>query len=122
MTGQSKIFFSQKVLDVLVQEGTITLEGNVLTLLAPERRSYTLEPAYRFNATADNGPDPHGLLGHIRSEKDLRAAKAEVYLDSVIYGETAYRADSGFIGEQQELLDQLSDTDLLARFLLDSLL
>jgi hypothetical protein len=30
--------------------------------------------------------------------------------------------EPGFIGEKKELIDRLSDTELLARFLLDSLL
>jgi hypothetical protein len=118
----NRIFFSQAVLDALIAEGRITLDGAVLTLLAPERSSFTLVPAFRITATADNGPDPHGLVGQIKYEKDLKAAGSEIYLDSVIFRETAYRADPGFVGEQQELLDRLSDTDLLARFLLESLL
>jgi hypothetical protein len=118
----NKIFFSQRILDGLIDEGRITLDGNVLTLLVPDRASFELEPAYRITATADNGPDPNGLVGQIRYEKDLHAAKAEIYLDSILYGETAYRADPGFIGEKKELLDRLSDTELLARFLLGGLL
>jgi hypothetical protein len=118
----SKVFFSQTVLDGLINEGKITLEGNILTLLAPDRPSFELEPAFRITATADNSPDPHGLVGKIRYEKSLRAAKAEIYMDSIIYGETAYRADPGFVGEKKELIERLSDTELLTRFLLDSLL
>jgi len=105
----------------LISEGRITLENNILTLLSPDRRSFELEPGCRFLRTADNGPDPHGLVGQIRSEKDLKAENAEIYLDSVIYRETAYTVEPGFIGEKQELLERLSDTDLLARFLLDNL-
>jgi hypothetical protein len=106
----------------LISEGKIGLDGNRLTLLTPDRPSFELEPAYRITGTADNGPDPHGLVGQIKYERELRAAKAEIYLDSVLYGETAYTADAGFIGEKKELLDRLSDTELLARFLLDNLL
>jgi hypothetical protein len=118
----NKVFFSQQILDGLIGEGRITLDGNVLTLLVPDRPSFELEPAYRITGTADSGPDPNGLVGQIKYEKDLVAAGAEIYLDSILYGETAYRADPGFIGEKKELLDRLSDTELLARFLLDSLL
>jgi hypothetical protein len=118
----NKIFFSQQILDGLISEGRMTLDGNVLTLLVPGRPSFELEPAYRITGTADNGPDPNGLVGQIKYEKDLHAAKAEIYLDSILFRETAYRADPGFIGEKKELLDRLSDTELLARFLLDSLL
>ncbi|OGW37581.1 MAG: hypothetical protein A2010_11175 [Nitrospirae bacterium GWD2_57_9] len=117
-----KIFFSQSILDSLINEGRITLEGNVLTLLSSDRPSFELEPGYRIGRTADNGPDPNGLVGQIRYERDLRAEKAEIFLDSLIYRDTAYVAEPGFIGEKKELIDSLSDTDLLARFLLDSLL
>jgi hypothetical protein len=47
---------------------------------------------------------------------------AEIYLDSVLYGDVAYEVEPGFIGEKKELLDRLSDTDLLARFLLENLI
>lgn len=117
----NKIFFSQGILDALISEGRITLEDNILTLLTADKPSFELEPGYRFLRTADNGPDPHNLVTEIRYEKDLKADNAEIYLDSVIYRDTAYTVEPGFIGEKKELLDRLSDTDLLARFLLENL-
>lgn len=116
-----KVFFSQRLLSSLADEGRISLEDNVLTLLSKDRPSFQLEPAARFTATADGKPDPHGLVGTIRSEKDLREMKAELYLDSVIVGDTAYQTVPGFIGEERELMERLSDTELLARFLLENL-
>ena len=118
----NNIFFSQRILDGLIDEGKIKLEGNVITLLTPDKPSFELEPAYRFVRTSDGGPDPHGFVGRIKYEKDVRALNAEVYLNSIIYGETAYEVESGFIGEKKELIDRLSDTELLTRFLLDTLL
>lgn len=117
----NKIFFSQTILDSLVTEGRIKLDRNVLTLLTPDKPSFELQPAYRINRTADNSADPHGLVGQIKYEHELRAEQAEVYLDSVIYKDVAYVAEPGYIGEKQELIDSLSDTELLSRFLLDSL-
>lgn len=117
-----KIFFSQSILDGLINEGRIRLEKNVLTLFSSDAPSFDLEPGYRILRTADNGPDPHDLAGKIKYEKELRTADAEIYLDSLIYKNTAYVMEPGFIGEKKELIDQLSDTELLARFLLDSLL
>jgi hypothetical protein len=118
----TRIFFSQSILDSLIDEGRIRLEGNVLILLSGENPSFELEPGYRITRTADDGPDLHGLVGQIKYEKDLRKEQAETYLDSLIYRDTAYTAEPGFIGEKKELIDRLSDTELLARFLLDSLL
>ena len=117
-----KIFFSQRILGALTDEGKIKLDRNLLTLLTPDRPSFELAPAYRFIRTSDGSPDPHGLVGQIKYEKDVKALSAEVYLDSVIYGDVAYEVEPGFIGEKKELLDRLSDTELLSRFLLDTLL
>jgi hypothetical protein len=118
----NKIFFSQRILDSLIEEGKIKLDRNVLTLLISDNPSFELEPAFRFTKTSDGGPDPHGLVGQIKYEKDLKALNAEIYLDSIIYADVAYEVEPGFIGEKKELLDRLSDTELLARFLLDTLI
>jgi hypothetical protein len=118
----SKMFFSQKILDALVDEGKIRLDHNILTLLAKNKQSFELEPAFRFISTADNGLDPHKLIGQVKYEKALKAMNAEIYLDSVIYQETAYNVEPGYIGEKKELMDSLSDTDILARFLLENLI
>jgi hypothetical protein len=109
------------MLDSLLDEGKITLENNVLTLLTGARPSFELEPAIRFLKTADGSPDPHSLVGQFKYERDLKAMNAEIYLDSLIYRDCAYVVEPGFIGEKKELLDGLSDTDLLARFLLENL-
>lgn len=116
-----KLFFSQHVLDSLVDEGKIKVEKNILTLLSGDRPSFELEPAYRIVRTADGSQDPNHLVGLIRSERDIQAMGAEGYLNSVIFRDVAYEAEPGFIGEQQELMDKLSDTDLLTRFLLENL-
>lgn len=116
------MFFPQRILDALADEGKLTIEGNVLTILSRDRPSFELEPACRIARTADGGPDPHGLVGLIKSAKALREMGAEVYLDSVIYKDTAYQAEPGFIGEEKELMDKLADTELLARYLLENLL
>jgi hypothetical protein len=117
-----KIFFSQRILDALIDEGKIRLDNNIITLLLPDNPSFELEPGYRFIRTSDGIQDPHGFVGQIKYEKDLKALHAEIYLDSVIHGDIAYEVEPGFIGEKKELIDRLSDTELLARFLLDTLL
>ncbi len=118
----NKLFFSQRILDSLIDEGKLKLEKNILTLLSGDRPSFELEPACRIVRTADGSRDPNRLVGLIRSEREIRTMGAEAYLNSVIYRNVAYEAEPGFIGEKQELVDRLSDTDLLARFLLENLL
>jgi hypothetical protein len=117
----NKIFFSHRILDSLVEEGRIKLEKNILTLPSGDRSSFELEPAYRFLKTVDNSPDPHNLIGQIKYEKEIKAWHAEIYLNSVLYRDIAYEVEAGFIGEKKELIEKLSDNDLLARFLLENL-
>jgi hypothetical protein len=117
-----KFFFSQRILDALTGEERIKLDGNRITILANGNPTFELDPAFRFLRTADGSHDPNNLVGEIKYEKDLRVLHAEIYLDSIIYRETAYVVEPGFIGEKKELLDRLSDTELLARFLLENLL
>ncbi len=117
-----KIFFSQRILDSLIDEGKIRLDKNVLTLLISDNPSFELEPGFRFLKTSDGSPDPHGLVGQIKHEQDVKAMQAEIYMDSIIYRDVAYEVEPGFIGEKKELIERLSDTELLARFLLDTLI
>ncbi len=117
----NKLFFSQNILDALISEGKIKLNGNEITIISKDNPTFELEPAFRFMKTADNSTDPYHFVGQIRPEKDLRESHAEIYMDSIIYKDTAYIVEPGFLGEKKELLDRLSDTDLLARFLLENL-
>ena len=117
----NKIFFSQRILDSLIDEEKLKLDKNILTILSGDRPSFELEPAYRFVRTADGAPDPHNLVGRIKYEREIRALQAEIYLNSVLYKDVAYEVEQGFIGEKKELLDTLSDTDVLAHFLLENL-
>ncbi len=118
----SRLFFSQQVLDSLSEEGKLNLEKNILTLLSKDRPSFELEPAFRILRTAEGSRDSNGIVGLVWSERDLKDMGAEGYLNSVIYRNVAYEAEPGFIGEKQEIMEKLSDTDLLARFLLENLM
>ncbi len=44
------------------------------------------------------------------------------YDENILFTVDSRQSEPRFIGEKKELIDRLSDTELLARFLLDSLL
>jgi len=117
-----KVFFSQRLLDSLSEEGKIKLEGNVLSLLSDASKTFELEPAFRILQTADGSEDPHNLVGRIMSKQELEDMRAEAYMDSLIYKDTAYTADPGFIGEEKDVMEKMTDNDILARFLLENLI
>jgi len=131
-----RLFFSQSMLDTMVEAGKIKVDGNVLTMLAGGNPTFALLPAYRFVRTVDNATDPAGLVSKILSEAELKEMGAEVYMDSVIYRDVAYQADPGFIAEQQvpgaepaapaathePAADTAQSGDELSKFILDNLL
>src|SRR5512145_1556902 len=96
-----RLFFSQSMLDSMIEAGKIKVDKGVLTMLAGDNPTFALLPAYRIVRTIDDGPDPSGLVGQIRSEAELKGQGAEIYMDSVIYRDIAYQADTGFIAEQR---------------------
>ncbi len=96
-----RLFFSQSMLDSMAEAGRIRIDGDTMTLLAGDNPAFVLLPAYRIVRAIDNGPDPAGLTSEIRSEAELREMGADIYMDSVIYRDTAYQADPGFIAEQR---------------------
>jgi hypothetical protein len=118
----STIFFSQNLLDALIEEGRIKIDHNIMTLLTREQHSFALEPAYRIIRTIAGSNDDHDLLGAIKTATELKDLHAEAYQNSIIIGSTGYEAEPGFLGDEQSVMEKLSDTDLLARFLLENLL
>jgi len=96
-----RLFFSQGMLDSMVEAGKIKVDKSILTMLAGDNPTFALSPAFRIVRTIDNGTDPNGLVGQIRSEAELKALGAETYMDSVIYKDVAYQADTGFIAEKR---------------------
>ena len=91
-----RLFISQQKLETWIEEGKVTFENNVLTLLA-EKVSYTLEPAVRILSLID-GEDKAGLMGKAVTVAELLAKKAEYFRDSVILGDCAYQCEEGFMG------------------------
>ncbi len=93
-----KVFFTQKMLDSLNEQKKIELVGNMLTILTDQKRSFSVIPAYRFIMVEGGGEDPHRLLGKVKTADEVKDLKAEVYMDSAIVGDVAYRIEPGFVG------------------------
>ncbi len=96
-----RLFFSQGMLDSMVEAGKIKVDKGILTMLAGDNPTFALMPAHRIVKTIDDGPDANGLVGQIRSEAELKGQGAEIYMDSVIYRDVAYQVDTGFIAEKR---------------------
>ncbi len=101
MAEEKKIFISQAVLDAIFEQGKAELKGDTLIIHSEKKQIFKLVPAYKFLYLVDGDKDPHQLVGKIFTEKDLKKAKADIYMDSVIYKDTAYQVEPGFIGIPQ---------------------
>lgn len=94
----AKLFISQERLDAWTVENRIQIEGEVMTLLEDGRR-FNIQPAVRFLKVAGGDPDPHDLLGKVKDEESLALMGADLMMSSVIYVETAYDVQTGFVGD-----------------------
>jgi len=90
------------MLDSMIEAGKVKVDKGILTMLTGDNPTFKLLPAYRIVRTIDNKPDPSGLVGHIRAEAELKVLGAELLMDSLIFNDVAYQADTGFIAEKRD--------------------
>jgi hypothetical protein len=95
------LFVSQTMLDSWTEQGKIDFVGNVMTLLSGEGkgRSYALDPAVKFVKVEGDDPDPHQLVRKVKSDAQLREMGADHVDASVIFKDTAYQVEPGFLAE-----------------------
>jgi hypothetical protein len=91
----SRLFVSQELLDQWSGEGKIELEGSVLKLIH-EGRFFEIQPGVRFVRVAA-GEDRQKLNCKVKTEAQMNALGAELYMNSVLVGEDAYDVQTGFL-------------------------
>lgn len=93
-----RVFLSQSRVDAWASAGLVEVDGELLTA-RPAGRRFRLTAAALVRRVSDDGPDPHGLVGKVRTEVALAASGVELYMTSGIKGETAYDLEPGFVAE-----------------------
>ena len=129
-------FVPQNVLDRWSEQGKVSVDGTVLTILG-ENKAFALTSAVRF-IKMEAGEDAVGLLQKVKTIDALKGMGAELYMDSVLLGESAYQVQQGFLADAKALRRSAAGTakplaaavggqkkgagesELLARFLLDN--
>lgn len=94
----ARLFISGAKLEALAAANKVSVEGEVLEL-TELRRSFRIVPAVRFVGVAGGDADPHGLVGLVKSEEELAGMGADHMATSVIYVDTAYEVQPGFVGD-----------------------
>jgi hypothetical protein len=96
-----KIFIPQDQVDTWVTTDKVDLAGEVMTF-RKSRISLRVVPAYFFDHVSAGSDARPALLGRVKTKAAVHALGAEVYLSSVIVGETAYDVAAGLVGKPIE--------------------
>ncbi len=116
-----KLFFSQEIINSWADDDKVKFENDVLTInTAKGVQEYKLTSAYRFVKVSDESPDPHGVVGTVRTQEELDSMGADVYMTSCLIGETAYDLEQGYVAVRTE--DEKSIEELLMEYLAKTLI
>jgi hypothetical protein len=136
--GKNRVFFPQEALDRWLRAGQIEIAGAELTI-RNKRRRYRLVEGVRVLAEVTSQPDPHELVGRVKTVAFLTELGAELLGASMVIGDNAYEVVPGWLGspigsfhEHRAELTALrssdgsarapgSDEELLADFLMRNL-
>lgn len=89
-------FFTQKMIDQWALEGKVHFDGKTLKVLVGTPAHYVLQPAVMVLDIVD-GEDQRQLKGKVISEAHQKTLNMDVYLDSGIIGQVAYKVEPGFV-------------------------
>ncbi|MBE9503963.1 MAG: hypothetical protein IME96_07290 [Proteobacteria bacterium] len=137
---QKKIFLTQQVLDQWSSAGKANIEGDILTIPSKDNSRFTLKAAVKFLAIESKNTDPNNWVGKVITSDHIKEKGVEVYMNSAIYKDEAYKVEEGFLGllleddskkgsPEKEILEpdssladnEKNDDQLLADFLLKNL-
>jgi hypothetical protein len=91
-----KLFISQAAIDAWVSSDRVDLQGEVLTF-RNGAGALRLRAASYFRKVAGDGDDRRSLIGRVKDEDALAALGAEAYMTSVLFDDTAYDVEPGFL-------------------------
>ncbi|MCA9674110.1 MAG: hypothetical protein H6709_21940 [Kofleriaceae bacterium] len=94
----ARLFISGTKLESLSAANKVTIDGDLMEL-TELGRTFRIQPAVRFLRVAGGDPDPHELVGLVKTEEDLAGMGADHMATSVIYVDTAYEVQPGFLGD-----------------------
>lgn len=121
MKARKKIFIPQEKLEAWVQEGKISISDNVITTLAGNKISYKLIPAFKFLRLTSGDSDSENLIGAVKTKDDIKHLKPDIFMDSIIIGNTAYEVEMGYIGNLTVDEKDLDDVALLSKYILENI-
>ena len=92
-----KLFVPHEALDSWLSSDKMSLDGENL-YFSGTNTHFRLVPGCFFKSI-QAGHDEAGLLGKVKTKAAVTALGAEICMNSVILGETAYEVETGFVAK-----------------------
>ena len=99
-TLHPRMFIAQRTLEAWLETGSVQVDNNVV-ILENLGRSYDLTPAVRFVRVLPEGAAPD-VVGKVLTEVRIAELGGELMEGSVLFGETAFEVEPGFVGRLRE--------------------
>lgn len=99
-TLHPRMFIAQRTLEAWLETGNVQVDNTVVTL-QNLGRSYDLTPAVRFVKVVPEGSAPD-VIGKVLTEERISALGGELMGGSVLFGETAFEVEPGFVGRLRD--------------------
>ncbi|HEX3775490.1 MAG TPA: hypothetical protein VHV51_13555 [Polyangiaceae bacterium] len=95
--SKNRVFFPQEALDRWLASGEVELSQGLLTIRAEQRR-YRLVEAARVMAEVSGLPDPHEVMGKVKTVGFLSELGASLLGESMVIADNAYEVVPGWLG------------------------
>lgn len=95
--NKNRVFFPQEALDRWLESGEVELSQGLLTIKT-ERRRYRLVEAARVMAEVSGLPDPHEVMGKVKTVGFLSELGASLLGQSMVIADNAYEIVPGWLG------------------------
>ena len=95
--NKNRVFFPQEALDRWLVNGEVELAQGLLTIKT-ERRRYRLVEAARVMAEVSGLPDPHEVMGKVKTVGFLSELGASLLGESMVISDNAYEVVPGWLG------------------------
>jgi hypothetical protein len=96
--AMARLYISVSKLESLSAANKVAIDGEILHL-TELGRDFRIVPAVHFLGVSGGDSDPHRLVGLVKSEAELAGMGADHMATSVIYVDTAYEVQQGFVGD-----------------------
>ncbi|HTA89098.1 MAG TPA: hypothetical protein VK745_05970 [Polyangiaceae bacterium] len=95
--NKNRVFFPQEALDRWLANGEVELAQGLLTIKT-ERRRFRLVEAARVMAEVSGLPDPHEVMGKVKTVGFLSELGASLLGESMVIADNAYEVVPGWLG------------------------